>query len=1088
MNPSHSGFHECARNTPPNDDVLHRDDERLPVSVSPDRLTTTIEPTDDFTQTMEPTTDPAVTATVEAIGQSLAERHPMRAPRATYRLQFHGGFTFRDAAAIVPYLVELGVSTLYASPIFQARPGSTHGYDVVDYGALNEELGGAAGFADLTAALDAAGLSLLLDFVPNHMGIGTDANTWWLSVLEHGRGSPYGVFFDIDWEPLASAMQGRVLLPILGDQYGVTLEKGELNVVFDAGTGSFQLAYYDNLLPLAPETYAIILHLALERLQTEFDAEDMDLLEFQSVMTSLERLPDRDDPDAGGIEERQRETTIGKRRLGELVARSPGIAVAIAQATEEINGIAGDPASFDRLDRLLEAQVYRLAFWRVAAEEINYRRFFAINDLASIRQEDPTVFRASHGLLLRLMAEGTVDGVRIDHIDGLLDPARYARDLQRAYLLEAGRREYEEGGHLTGADAPGWEAIEPALGAWLDAASAGDPALVKPVYLLVEKILEHGEDLPADWLVDGTTGYEFANSATGLFVDGASRRAFDELYAAYLGERRVRLDEIVYEAKRMILRDALASELSVLADQLDDISAANRRSRDFTPQSLRTGLREVIAGFPVYRSYVGWDAEAREPIVQDTDRYAIEAAVAAARRRNIGADPSLFAFIHDVLLVQVQGATDEQRAAHGRLAVKVQQLSGPVMAKGLEDTAFFRYLRLLALNEVGGEPGTFGTTVSAFHAESRARLARFPDAMVASSTHDTKRSEDVRARIAVLSELPGGWRSAVNRWARFNRKFKSRVDGDPAPDRNDEYYIYQTILGAWPFERDAQAPEVWAAFVDRVVENTLKATREASIHTSWIAPSAYEAATETFIRSILNLDQTGNRFFEDVQTLRTTVANVGMSNGLAMQLLKLTVPGVPDIYQGTDSWDFSLTDPDNRRPIDFDARAAALTALAGKQPGKIQDLVATATDGRIKLFTTARTLAFRREHEELFRRGGYEPLEASGTYAANVVAFARRLPVGVRGGSTPEAEAIVVVPRLVQGLSTPEQPFALGNIWGATTLSIPSAPVGTVYRNVLTLEQLTTIDAGQDGRSALPLAEVFGYFPVALLERVVPDR
>ncbi len=1057
------------------------------MSVSPDRLPLIIEPTDDFTHTGKPAIDPAVTAAVEAIGKTLTDRRPMRAPRATYRLQFHSGFTLRDAAAIVPYLAALGVSTLYASPIFQARPGSTHGYDVVDYGALNEELGGEAGFAELTAALDAAGVALLLDFVPNHMGIGSGTNAWWLSVLEHGRGSPYGVFFDIDWEPLATDMRGRVLLPILGDQYGVTLEAGELNVVFDAGAGSFHLAYYDNILPLAPETYAIILHLALDRLQSGLDAEDMDLLEFQSVMTSLERLPDRDEPDSGGIEERQRESTIGKRRLAELVVRSPGIAAAIAQATVEINGTGGDPASFDRLDRLLEAQVYRLAYWRVAAEEINYRRFFAINDLASIRQEDPTVFRASHGLLLRLMAEGTVDGVRIDHIDGLLDPARYTRDLQRAYLLEAGRRVFEGGEHLTGEDAPppGWDAIEPALRAWLDAAGPADPALVKPVYLLVEKILEHGEELPADWLVDGTTGYEFANSATGLFVDGASRRAFDELYAAYLGERRVRLDEIVYEAKRMILRDALASELSVLADQLDDISAANRRSRDFTPQTLRTGLREVIAGFPVYRSYVGWDAAAEAPIVQETDRHAIEAAVTAARRRNPGADPSLFAFIHDVLLVQVEGATDEQRATHGRLAVKVQQLSGPVMAKGLEDTAYFRYLRLLALNEVGGEPGTFGTTVNAFHAESRGRLARFPDAMVSSSTHDTKRSEDVRARIAVLSELPGGWRSAINRWARFNRKYKSRVDSDPAPDRNDEYYVYQTILGAWPFDRDAQSPEVWTAFVDRVVENTIKATREASIHTSWIAPSDYEAATEAFIRSILNPDQTGNRFFEDVQTLRTTIANVGMSNGLAMQLLKLTVPGVPDIYQGTDSWDFSLTDPDNRRPVDFDARHAALTALVGKQPGKIQDLVATATDGRIKLFTTARTLAFRREREELFRRGGYEPLEASGTHAANVVAFARRLPVGVRGGSTPEAEAIVVVPRLVHGLSTPERPFALGDVWGATTLPIPGAPAGTVYRNVLTHEQLTTIEAGQEGRSALPLAEVFGYFPVALLERTV---
>ncbi len=1051
------------------------------MSLTTDRLSPTSDALADRSDLEETLADPAVIAAANELGQTLAGREPMRAPRATYRLQFHAGFTFRDAADVVPYLAELGVSTLYASPIFQARPGSTHGYDVVDYGALNEELGGEAGFAELTAALAAAGLGLLLDFVPNHMGIGEGTNAWWLSVLEHGRGSPYGVFFDIDWEPLASDMRGRVLLPILGDQYGVTLEKGELRVTFDTATGAFQLAYYENVLPIAPETYPIVLQLALEHLQDALGADDIDLLEFQSVMTSLERLPDRNVSDPAGIEERQRETTIGKRRLAELAARSAAISGAIDDATREINGTAGEPASFDLLDRLLEAQVYRLAYWRVAAEEINYRRFFAINDLASIRQEDPTVFRASHGLLLRLLADGTADGVRIDHVDGLLDPARYARDLQRAYLLETAQRLYQAG---EDAFAPGWPLVERALSAWLDAAGSDDAALVKPVYLLVEKILEHGEELPSDWPVDGTTGYEFANSATGLFVDGASRKAFDELYAAFLGERRIRLEEIVYEAKRMILRDALASELSVLADQLDDISAANRRSRDFTPQSLRTGLREVIAGFPVYRSYVGWDATEGEPVVQATDRYAIEAAVTAARRRNTGADPSLFAFIRDVLLVQVDGATDEQRAAHGRLTAKVQQLSGPVMAKGLEDTAFFRYLRLLALNEVGGEPGTFGTTVNAFHAENRARLARFPDAMVASSTHDTKRSEDVRARIAALSELPGGWRSAINRWARYNRKYKTRVEGDFAPDRNDEYYIYQTILGAWPFEADARDPDRWVSFVDRVVENTVKATREASIHTSWIAPSLYEPATTSFIRSILEPAQPGNRFFEDVQTLRTTVANVGMSNGLAMQLLKLTVPGVPDIYQGTDEWDLSLTDPDNRRPVDFDARSAALDGLAVKREGKIADLVATATDGRIKLFTTARALAFRRDHEELFRRGSYEPLEAAGLHASNVVAFARRRPAGLRSSAAPDEEAIVVVPRLVHGLSSPEQPFALGKTWGATALTIPGAPAGTAYRNALTHERLTTSATGQDGRGVLPLADVFGSFPVALLERV----
>ncbi len=1033
----------------------------------------------------EPTTveeqpvDPAAITAAERLGTWLAGRDPMPAPRATYRIQFHAGFTFRDAAAIVPYLAGLGVDTLYASPIFQARPGSTHGYDVVDYNVLNPELGGEEGFAELRAALDTAGLGLLLDFVPNHMGIGEGTNAWWLSVLEHGRCSPWGAFFDIDWDPLAADMRGRVLLPILGDQYGVILEGGELDIEFAAGAGSFRLAYYANVLPLAPETYPMILRLALDEIPPESDSEEegFELLEFQSIITALERLPDRNTNLVEEVEERQRETTIAQRRLADLVARSPAIAAAITTATERVNGVDGDPASFDLLDQLLEAQVFRLAYWRVAAEEINYRRFFAINDLASIRQEDPRVFAESHALLLRLLAEGAVTGVRIDHIDGLLDPAGYARALQRAYLVAAARREYESETSDQDAGRPEWAAVEAQLGLWLDEHATQSPALVKPVYLLVEKILEHGEDLPADWLVDGTTGYEFANASTGLFVDPGARKAFDDLYAAYIGERRVRLDDIVYEAKRMILRDALASELSVLADLLDEISAENRRSRDFTPQSLRSGLREVIAGFPVYRSYVAWDEAHDTPIVQESDRHAIEAAVAAARKRNPGADPSLFAFIRDVLLVQVEGATEEQRAHHGRFAVKVQQLSGPVMAKGLEDTAFFRYLRLLALNEVGGDPGTFGTTVNSFHAQNRARLQRFPDAIVASSTHDTKRAEDVRARIAVLSELPGGWRAAVNRWARFNRRFKTRVDGDPAPDRNDESYIYQTILGAWPFDDEANDPEAWAAFVDRVVENVTKATREASVHTSWIAPSDYESASERFIRAILDPATTSNRFFEDVRTIRTATCKGGMSNGLAMQLLKLTVPGVPDIYQGTESWDFSLTDPDNRRPVDFDRRVSALGAFDGAGDAIVGDLVASPGDGRIKQFVTSRTLAHRSANEDLFRRGDYDPLDADGPHAANVVAFARRLPNGARGAS-PDAAALVVVPRLTHGLIPADGSFAIGDTWRSTTLTLPAVPVGTRYRNVFTGEIVERDDRG------LALADIFASFPVALLERL----
>ena len=1028
----------------------------------------------------EESVDPVVNAVVEELGAALALRPPQRAPRATYRIQFAPAFDFRDAARIVPYLASLGVSTIYASPVFAARPGSTHGYDVTDYGQLNEELGGEEGFAELRRALTDVGMALLLDFVPNHMGIGSGTNGWWLSVLEHGRGSPYGTYFDIDWEPIAPDMRGRVLLPILGDQYGAILEAGELRVRFDADAGAFRLAYYDDVLPVAPDAYPLILRQTLAPLLVEVPADDLDVLELQSVITSLERLPDRNLSEPEAIEERQRETLIAKRRLADLVARSPEIGAAITEAAGQINGDADDPQSFDLLDRLLEAQVYRLAYWRVAAEEINYRRFFAINDLASIRQEDSAVFAASHALLLRLLAEGDAQGVRIDHIDGLLDPAAYTRSVQRGELLEAGRAHYAtmDVEREAGEERPEWEAVAPSLSAWLDAAGPDDASLVKPVYLLVEKILEHGEDLPAGWPVDGTTGYEFANAATGLFVDGGSRRAFDELYAAFIGVRRVRFDDIVYDAKRMILREALASELAVLVNQLDHISAENRRSRDFTPQSLRVGLREVIAGFPVYRSYVAWDAETATPVVHDTDRAAVEAAVKNAIRRNPGVDRSVFAFIRDVMLVEVPGATDEQRSHHGWFAVKVQQLSGPVMAKGLEDTAFFRYLRLVALNEVGGDPSSFGTTVAAFHAANRARLTRFPDAMVASSTHDTKRSEDVRARLATLSELPREWRAAVNRWARFNRRFKTRVEGEPAPDRNDEYGIYQTVLGAWPFDAEIEGdPMIWPSFVDRVVENTIKATREASVHTSWIAPTEYETATEAFIRAILDPDRDGNRFLADAQALRGIVSTVGMANGLAQQVLKLTVPGVPDIYQGTERWDLSLTDPDNRRPVDFVAHAATDIAAA-PTTAHADELVAVAADGAIKQVTTALTLRFRADHEALFRRGRYESLEADGPHAGNVVAFARRSADASDG-----EEALVIVPRLVHGLTRPDPALPIGAVWAGSALLLPGVPAGSQYRNVYTGEEVVTEGPGEGAGSSLPLAKVFAHFPVALLER-----
>ena len=633
-----------------------------------------------------------------------------RVPRATYRLQFHKGFTFRDAERIVPYLARLGVSHVYASPIFRANPGSMHGYDIVDYGQLNPELGAKADFESLCSALKQHDLGLILDFVPNHMGIASGRNAWWQDVLEHGPSSPYAQFFDIDWQPLKPELENQVLLPVLGDHYGVVLENQELRLRCD--DGAFSLRYYDLPLPVTPRTYPMILRRVLPDVERLLKPDAIPLLELQSVIATFERL---NTPDAIGSD-LIREQFLAKRRLAQLMDESTEIAAAIERALTTFNGVRGEPASFDTLDELISRQFYRLSFWRVAAEEINYRRFFAINDLAAIRQEEPAVFEATHRLLLRLIAEGKAQGVRIDHPDGLWDPAGYFRDLQGAVQ-----------------------------------------AIDRAIYLVVEKILEHGEALPEDWPVDGTVGYEFAQCAGGLLVDARNRKAFDELYARFTS-RTTRFDELVYEKKKLIMRVAFASEVDVLARALDRLSEFHRRTRDFTFNSLRYAMLEVIACFPIYRTY----ATCAPEFLAEWDRAYIDRAAQAAARRNPASDPGAFAFIRDVLLLNpADNLSEEQRAEQCRFVARFQQLSGPVMAKGLEDTAFYVYFRLASLNEVGGDPAQFGVELREFHRDNATRLERWPHAMLASSTHDTKRAEDVRARISVLSEMPRVWRAAL---------------------------------------------------------------------------------------------------------------------------------------------------------------------------------------------------------------------------------------------------------------------------------------------------------------------------------------
>lgn len=967
------------------------------------------------------------------------------APRAMYRLQFHHGFTFRDAERLVPYLSTLGVSHLYASPVFRANPGSMHGYDIVDYGELNPELGTAADFASLSDALKRHDMGLMLDFVPNHMGIASGRNRWWQDVLENGQASEFAPFFDIDWQPLKPELENQVLLPLLGDHYGVVLENGEFRLRYEQG--AFTLWYYELPLPIAPPTYPKVLNRLLPALSEALPLDDHDLLEFQSIAAAFERLEPSSSAGEESIAERTREQVVTKIRLANLIEKNAQVRGLLEQTLAELNGHRGEPHSFDRLDDLILAQSFRLSFWRVAAEEINYRRFFAINELVAIRQEHRPVFDMSHDLLLHLIAEGRVDSVRIDHPDGLWDPAAYFRDLQRSAFRAIAGAQLE---------------VDEIESAEVGANAMTNTTVARPIALYVEKIIEREEPLPLDWMVDGTVGYEFAQSVGGLFVDAKNRKTFDDLYSTFTSES-TRFDDIVYEKKKLIMRVALASEVNVLARALDRLSEQHRRTRDFTYNGLRYAMREVIACFPVYRTYITEESGG----VSDRDRPYIERAIREAVKRNPASDPDVFRFLRDILLLNISDElTATQRAEHVRFVMKFQQLTGPVMAKGLEDTAFFTYLRLLSLNEVGGDPAAFGVSVDEFHRRNSARRRHWPRALLASSTHDTKRSEDVRARISALSELPKPWRQALNRWARMNRRHKAKISGQAAPDRNDEYHLYQVLLGAWPLGLDRPDQE----FIGRVEAYMLKAIHEAQVHSSWINPNQeYDEAMSAFVRNVLAAEN--ETFLVDFSHLRERIALTGAFNALSQQLLKLTSPGVPDIYQGTELWDFSLVDPDNRRAIDFNSRAKMLTLLKRRAvSAKLAcELTDQWRDGRVKLYLTQRALTFRAGHRELFTDGDYVPLSASGAKAAHIVAFARTLG---------EWQAIVVAPRLVGGLIGAEPVPPIGEVWGDTALNITGSSTAT-FRCIFS-GAIHSVHATE----ALPVSQVLEAFPVALLERV----
>ncbi|PYL57523.1 MAG: malto-oligosyltrehalose synthase [Verrucomicrobia bacterium] len=941
--------------------------------------------------------------------------HP-RIPSCTYRLQFNRQFTFLQARELVPYLHGLGVSDAYSSPYFQARAESLHGYEISDHNKLNAAIGSREEYDGWIAELHGHGMGQLLDFVPNHMGIAEPLNQWWMDVLENGPSSMYAPYFDIDWHPLKSDLRGKVLLPILSDQYGRVLERGELQVHFEEG--AFYLSYYDRRLPIAPGTYRHILEIARQNL-AKYKQEDF-YAEFQSILTALEYLPKRTETNPQRIAERVREKEIVKRRLERRCEEAPQVQQAIEKAMRQINGTPGAARSFDALDELLNAQSYRLAFWRVAAEEINYRRFFDINDLAAIRMELPEVFEATHQLVLDLVRAGAVTGLRIDHPDGLYLPQEYFEKLQRRCA----------------------EALGIAL-----------PQDGRAIYMVLEKILTGSETLPKDWPVHGTTGYDFASQVTQLLVDSSAETAVTKTFHRFLGHS-LQFGHLVYAKKLLVMRLALANDVDVLGNMVDRLSEQNRWYRDFTLEALARAVRETIACFPVYRTYLAPGRPVREE-----DRQVVERAVAAAKRRNPVIEESVFNFVRDILLFRFPENLDEEaRAAHTDFVLKFQQATGPIMAKGVEDTAFYIYNRLAALNEVGGEPQQFGLSVDAFHQRNLDRQRDWPATLLATSTHDTKRSEDVRARMIAISEMPELWRRSLPRWRVANRRWKRSVNDAEAPDANEEYLLYQTLVGTWPMQPSGEPEETSTPeYVERLQTYMAKALNEAKINTSWIQPNEeWLAAMRDFIAKILETSLKA-KFFPSFLPVAKEIARLGAINSLAQTLLKLTSPGVPDIYQGNEIWDFSLVDPDNRRPVDYKRRREMLAQLAQTKPRELVDLW---PDGRIKMFLTQRALQFRREHVDLFRRGGYLPLRASGTFAECCISFAREL-----NGQW----VVVIAPRLSSRIGFPP----VGEKWKDTLVDLPEALVLDNAREIFTGRQFhhegRRISAS-DAMSILPFA------------------
>ncbi len=957
--------------------------------------------------------------------------HAAWTPTSTYRLQLGPSVTFAHAEALVPYLAALGVGALYLSPMLEARPGSTHGYDICNHGALNPDLGTDDDLVRLASTAHRHDMRLLADIVPNHVGVDPQANAWWREVLENGPCSAYAAYFDIDWEPITPHLHQKVLLPILGDQYGAVLERGELQVAFD--DGRLLLRYFDTVLPINPRQAPIVLRQAEPHLRATFGEAHPAVQEFLSVIEGLSNLPPYTDTQPERIATRAREKEVLRGRLARLIADTPVVLEAIEGAVRQANGRAGHPDSFDDLHALLEAQPYRLASWRTAVDEINYRRFFDVNDLAAVCVEHSDVFDATHVLVERWLREGIVHALRVDHPDGLLDPPAYFERLQALARTATAR--------------------------------------TAPIYTVAEKILSDDERLRDDWEVHGTTGYAFLSDVNGLFLDPAGMRQLQRLHARVTGLRDP-LHEIVYESKKLIMSTTMSSELGVLTAALARIARSDRRTRDFTQSSLRELLVEYVACIPVYRTYVGprgWTPD---------DEAIIDRTIAEARRRNPATERSLFTFLRDVLLPEAAdsagGTTDDaMRARRLAFAMKLQQYTGPVQAKGVEDTAFYRYNVLVSTTEVGGEPARAARDVDEVHRRFTARAADTPLGMTTLSTHDTKLGEDVRARLNVLSELPDAWRETLGRVRRATSHLRVRLADTWAPDRGDEYRCLQILVGCWPPDVPVEGPAP-DALVERLQAYMTKAIREAKRHTSWLAPNdAYEAGMLAYVEGLLR-GPGSTRALAALRPLATRVMRHGVSNALAQTTIKLTAPGVPDTYQGTEDWALHLVDPDNRQPVDFDGLATRLSHVTAAQqadsfgPEQLAAWLDTWQDGDIKRHVVSTLLRARRTDPDLWLHGAYEPLAVETSVDATAMAYARV--------TSADRWAIVIVGTRTARLNGA---WPVGAAWATSRVVLPSSAPSGAWRDLLTGTEHRPVESATE--RWLFLAQVLQAVPVAVL-------